>query len=232
MTVKRQLDLVERDWYENDFIPTVQQRGAAIIKARGASSAASAASSAIDHMHDWALGSKGIVSMAIPSDGSYGIEEGIIYSYPVRCQGGKYEIVQGFELDEFSKEKMKAEPRKNCVKNVQRLSICSARHVNCRSLISELPVIRKPHKPSLWGFLLAADSVSLVPYFERTLPHATVNAIELTVCTRCKSHPRITAQSRRLIMRHWRSSATLAQGVIGVDGHRVFYLFKQGKVVV
>lgn len=105
---KAAFDLVERDWYENDFIPTVQQRGAAIIKARGASSAASAASSAIDHMHDWALGSKGIVSMAIPSDGSYGIEEGIIYSYPVRCQGGKYEIVQGFELDEFSQEKMKA----------------------------------------------------------------------------------------------------------------------------
>lgn len=101
-------DLVERDWYENDFIPTVQQRGAAIIKARGASSAASAASSAIDHMRDWALGTDGIVSMAIPSDGSYGIEEGIIYSYPVRCQGGKYEIVQGFELDEFSQEKMKA----------------------------------------------------------------------------------------------------------------------------
>ncbi|MGP9795751.1 malate dehydrogenase [Halomonas sp. 86] len=105
---KAAFDLVERDWYENDFIPTVQQRGAAIIKARGASSAASAASSAIDHMHDWALGSKGIVSMAIPSDGSYGIAEGIIYSYPVRCQSGKYEIVQGFELDEFSQEKMKA----------------------------------------------------------------------------------------------------------------------------
>ncbi len=105
---KAAFDLVERDWYENDFIPTVQQRGAAIIKARGASSAASAASSAIDHMHDWALGSKGIVSMAILSDGSYGIEEGIIYSYPVRCQGGKYEIVQGFEIDEFSQEKMKA----------------------------------------------------------------------------------------------------------------------------
>lgn len=99
--------LVERDWYENDFIPTVQQRGAAIIKARGASSAASAASSAIDHVRDWALGTDGIVSMAIPSDGSYGIAEGIIYSYPVRCQGGKYEIVQGFELDEFSQEKMK-----------------------------------------------------------------------------------------------------------------------------
>ncbi|WNL40180.1 malate dehydrogenase [Halomonas sp. PAMB 3264] len=101
-------DLVERDWYENDFIPTVQQRGAAIIKARGASSAASAASSAIDHMRDWALGTDGIVSMAIPSDGSYGIDEGIIFSYPVRCKGGNYEIVQGFELDEFSKEKIQA----------------------------------------------------------------------------------------------------------------------------
>lgn len=105
---KAAFDLVERDWYENDFFPTVQQRGAAIIKARGASSAASAASSAIDHMRDWALGCDGIVSMAIPSDGSYGIAEGIIYSYPVRCQGGKYEIVQGFELDAFSKEKMQA----------------------------------------------------------------------------------------------------------------------------
>ncbi|WP_444677084.1 malate dehydrogenase [Halomonas sp. E19] len=101
-------DLVERDWYENDFIPTVQQRGAAIIKARGASSAASAASSAIDHMRDWALGSDKVVSMAIPSDGSYGIEEGIIYSYPVRCQNGDYEIVQGLEINEFSRGKMKA----------------------------------------------------------------------------------------------------------------------------
>ncbi len=105
---KPALDLVERDWYENDFIPTVQQRGAAIIKARGASSAASAASAAIDHMRDWALGCDGIVSMSIPADGSYGIEEGIIYSYPVRCKGGSYEIVQGFELDAFSKERMQA----------------------------------------------------------------------------------------------------------------------------
>jgi malate dehydrogenase len=101
-------DLVERDWYENDFIPTVQQRGAAIIKARGASSAASAASSAIDHMRDWALGCDGIVSMAIPADGSYGIEPGIIYSYPVMCKNGSYEIVQGLALDDFSKAKMKA----------------------------------------------------------------------------------------------------------------------------
>ncbi|MCE8020488.1 malate dehydrogenase [Halomonas sp. MCCC 1A11036] len=105
---KPAFDLVERDWYENDFIPTVQQRGAAIIKARGASSAASAASSAIDHMRDWALGTDQVVSMAIPSDGSYGIAEGIIYSYPVRCQNGDYEIVQGLEIDEFSRGKMKA----------------------------------------------------------------------------------------------------------------------------
>ena len=105
---KAAFDLVERDWYENDFIPTVQQRGAAIIKARGASSAASAASSAIDHMRDWALGTDGVVSMAIPSDGSYGIAEGIIYSYPVRCQNGDYEIVQGLEIDDFSRGKMQA----------------------------------------------------------------------------------------------------------------------------
>ena len=105
---KAAFDLVERDWYENDFIPTVQQRGAAIIKARGASSAASAASAAIDHMRDWALGVDGIVSMAIPSDGSYGIAEGIVYSYPVRCQNGDYEIVQGLEIDEFSRGKMQA----------------------------------------------------------------------------------------------------------------------------
>ncbi|TFH86579.1 malate dehydrogenase [Billgrantia azerbaijanica] len=102
-------ELVERDWYENDFIPTVQQRGAAIIKARGASSAASAASSAIDHMRDWALGTDGkIVSMAIPADGSYGVEAGIIYSYPVVCKDGAYEIVQGLEVDDFSRAKMKA----------------------------------------------------------------------------------------------------------------------------
>ncbi|MEX2431054.1 MAG: malate dehydrogenase [Dehalococcoidia bacterium] len=101
-------DLVERDWYENDFIPTVQQRGAAIIKARGASSAASAASAAIDHMRDWALGTDEVVSMGIPADGSYGIEPGIMYSYPVKCRNGKYEIVQGLEISEFSRGRMKA----------------------------------------------------------------------------------------------------------------------------
>ena len=107
---KAALDLVERDWLADEFIPTVQQRGAAIIKARGASSAASAASAAIDHMHDWALGTPqdDWVSMAIPSDGSYGIEEGVIYSYPVRCSGGNYEIVQGLDISDFSLERMQA----------------------------------------------------------------------------------------------------------------------------
>jgi len=101
-------DLVDQGWLTDDFIPVVQQRGAAIIKARGASSAASAASAAIDHMHDWILGTPegDWVSMAIPADGSYGIEPGIIYSYPVRCSGGDYEIVQGLEIDDFSRERM------------------------------------------------------------------------------------------------------------------------------
>ena len=107
---KAALDLVDSNWIVDDFIPTVQQRGAAIIKARGASSAASAASAAIDHMHDWALGTPDDdwVSMAIPADGSYGIEEGIIYSYPVRCLNGQYEIVQGLEINDFSRERMQA----------------------------------------------------------------------------------------------------------------------------
>ncbi len=103
-------ELVDSDWLTSDFIPTVQQRGAAIIKARGASSAASAASAAIDHMHDWALGTTDAswVSMAIPSDGSYGIEPGIIYSYPVRCANGSYEIVQGLEITSASQALMDA----------------------------------------------------------------------------------------------------------------------------
>jgi len=103
-------DLVDHAWYENDFIPTVQQRGAAIIKARGASSAASAASAAIDHMRTWALGTPEgeWVSMGIPADGSYGIEPGVIYGYPVTCKDGKYEIVQGLEINEFSRARMDA----------------------------------------------------------------------------------------------------------------------------
>jgi malate dehydrogenase len=102
--------LVARDWYESDFIPTVQKRGAAIIKARGASSAASAASAAIDHMRTWSLGTteNDWVSMGIPSDGSYGIDKGIIFSYPVTCQGGAYSIVQGLELDDFSQARLDA----------------------------------------------------------------------------------------------------------------------------
>lgn len=102
------LDQVDQEWYEGTFIPDVQQRGAAIIKARGASSAASAASAAIDHMRDWALGTPegDWVSMAIPSDGSYGIQPGVIYGYPVTCTNGKYEIVQGLDINDFSREKM------------------------------------------------------------------------------------------------------------------------------
>ena len=106
-------DLVEESWYKDTFIPVVQQRGAAIIKARGASSAASAASAAIDHMRSWALGTEGDdwVSMGVPSDGSYGIAPGIIYSYPCRCKNGDYEIVQGLDIDAFSREKMDATER-------------------------------------------------------------------------------------------------------------------------
>ncbi|WP_421864883.1 malate dehydrogenase [Motiliproteus sp.] len=102
--------LVEESWYKETFIPDVQQRGAAIIKARGLSSAASAANAAVEHMRDWALGTQegDWVSMAIPSDGSYGVAEGIIYSFPVTCKDGKYEIVQGLEISDFSREKMKA----------------------------------------------------------------------------------------------------------------------------
>ncbi|MDH3430158.1 MAG: malate dehydrogenase [Gammaproteobacteria bacterium] len=102
--------LVDQAWLTNDFIPLVQQRGAAIIAARGASSAASAASAAIDHMHDWILGTPADdwVSMAIPADGSYGIEPGVVYSCPVRCDGGNYEIVQGLEISDFSRERMDA----------------------------------------------------------------------------------------------------------------------------
>ena len=101
---------VDQDWYRNEFIPVVQQRGAAIIKARGASSAASAANAAIFHMRDWALGTadNDWVSMGVYSDGSYGIAEGLIYSFPCVCKNGDWEIVQGLEISDFSSEKMKA----------------------------------------------------------------------------------------------------------------------------
>ena len=102
--------LVDEAWYREQFIPDVQQRGAAIIKARGASSAASAASAAIDHMRSWQLGTQegDWVSMAVPADGSYGIAPGVIYSYPCVCKNGDYEIVQGLEIDSFSRERMNA----------------------------------------------------------------------------------------------------------------------------
>ncbi len=107
---KEAMSLIDQAWYEGDFIPTVQQRGAAIIAARGASSAASAANAAIFHMRDWALGTPegDWTSMGVYSDGSYGIQEGLIYSFPCVCKNGDWEIVQGVELNDFSIEKMKA----------------------------------------------------------------------------------------------------------------------------
>ena len=100
----------DQAWLEGDFIPTVQKRGAAIIEARGASSAASAANAAIDHVHDWVLGTApgNWVSMAIPSDGSYDVQEGIISSFPVTTSGGSYEVVQGLEIDAFSRARIDA----------------------------------------------------------------------------------------------------------------------------
>ena len=110
------LSVVGESWFKEIFIPTVQQRGAAVIKARGTSSAASAASAAIDHIRDWVIGTRAgdWVSMGIPSDGSYGIPEGVIYSYPVTCEGGRYRIVPGLSINEFSREKMLATHRELC----------------------------------------------------------------------------------------------------------------------
>ena len=104
------IDMVDQSWYEEEFIPVVQQRGAAIIKARGASSAASAANAAIDHMRSWALGTPegDWVSMGVYSDGSYGIAEGLIYSFPCTCKDGDWEIVQGVDINDFSRTKMSA----------------------------------------------------------------------------------------------------------------------------
>jgi malate dehydrogenase len=100
------MDLVDTDWYQNDFIPSIQQRGASIIEARGASSAASAANAAIDHVHDWIVGTSEVISMGVFSDGSYGIEAGLIYSFPVICEGGDWRIVQDRPINEFSRQKM------------------------------------------------------------------------------------------------------------------------------
>jgi len=110
---KSALSVVDAGWFKDTYIPTVQQRGAAVIKARGSSSAASAAAAALDHVHDWMLGTRDgdWVSMAVPSDGSYGIPEGVIYSYPVTCKSGTYSIVKGLEINDFSREKMQATHR-------------------------------------------------------------------------------------------------------------------------
>src|SRR3984957_2774280 len=107
------LSVVDPAWFKDVFIPTVQQRGAAVIKARGTSSAASAAAAALDHVHDWMQGTPGgdWVSMAVSSDGSYGIPQGVIYSYPVTCKDGEYSIVQGLSISDFSREKMQATHR-------------------------------------------------------------------------------------------------------------------------
>lgn len=105
---KAALEMVEQDWYRQDYIPRVARRGAEIIAARGASSAASAANAALEHMRDWALGSAegSWVSMAVASDGSYAIPEGLVYSFPVTCRNGDYEIVEGLDIDEFSRGMM------------------------------------------------------------------------------------------------------------------------------
>jgi malate dehydrogenase len=100
------VDQVDMDWYENEYMPKVGKRGAAIIEARGASSAASAANAAIDHVRDWALGADGLRSMAVPSGGQYGVPEGLVSSFPVRCSGGHYEIVEGLEVGEFAQSKI------------------------------------------------------------------------------------------------------------------------------
>jgi malate dehydrogenase len=106
---KRAVDEVDdMDWYENEYIPRVGKRGAEIIDARGASSAASAANAAIDHVRDWVQGADGLRSMAVPSDGSYDVEEGLISSFPVRCGGGSYEIVQDLEVGDFARGKIDA----------------------------------------------------------------------------------------------------------------------------
>jgi malate dehydrogenase len=105
---QRAVDQVDMDWYENDYIPRVGKRGAEIIDARGASSAASAANAAIDHVHDWVLGASGLRSMAVHSNGEYDVDEGLISSFPVRVSGGSYEIAEGLEIDDFARAKIDA----------------------------------------------------------------------------------------------------------------------------
>jgi malate dehydrogenase len=103
---RRAVDQVDMDWYENEYMPAVGKRGAAIIEARGASSAASAANAAIDHVRDWVLGADGLRSMAVPSKGWYGIDEGLLSSVPVRCSGGDYTVEEGLEVEDFARSKI------------------------------------------------------------------------------------------------------------------------------
>jgi malate dehydrogenase len=105
---RRAVDQVDMDWYENEYIPRVGKRGAEVIDARGASSAASAANAAIDHVHDWVHGADGLRSMAVPSTGAYDVEEGLMSSFPVRLSGGSYEIAEGLEMDDFARAKIDA----------------------------------------------------------------------------------------------------------------------------
>jgi malate dehydrogenase len=105
---ERAIDKVDLDWYENEHIPRVGKRGAEIIEARGASSAASAANAAIDHVHDWVLGADGLRSMAIYSTGAYGVEEGVVSSFPLRLSGGSYKVEEGLEVGEFARAKIDA----------------------------------------------------------------------------------------------------------------------------
>jgi malate dehydrogenase len=105
---ERAVDQVDMDWYENEYIPRVGKRGAEIIDARGASSAASAANAAIDHVRDWVQGASGLRSMAVASNGEYDVDEGLISSFPVRVSGGSYEIAEGLEVDDFARGKIDA----------------------------------------------------------------------------------------------------------------------------
>ena len=108
VTERRAVDLIDMDWYENEYIPRVGKRGAEIIEARGASSAASAANAAIDHVSDWVAGADGLRSMVVRSGGEYGVEEGLMSSFPVRVSGGGYEIVEGLEVGDFAQSKIDA----------------------------------------------------------------------------------------------------------------------------
>jgi malate dehydrogenase len=103
---ERAVDKVDMDWYENEYIPRVGKRGAEVLEARGASSAASAANAAIDHVRDWVLGADGLRSMAVRSSGAYGVDDGLVSSFPVRISGGDYEVVQDLEIEEFARSKI------------------------------------------------------------------------------------------------------------------------------